>query len=83
MHAAAPAEAGARAYINSPRGARVENGTLEVSSIYQWFKADFGGSDAGVVAHLKRYAEPALAARLETITRIDRDSYDWTLNDAR
>ena len=77
------AEAGARAYINSPRGARVENGTLEVSSIYQWFKADFGGSDVGVVAHLKRYAEPALAARLETITRIDRDSYDWTLNDAR
>ena len=77
------AEAGARAYINSPRGARVENGTLEVSSIYQWFKADFGGSEAGVVAHLKRYAEPALAARLETITRIDRDSYDWTLNDAR
>ena len=77
------AEAGARAYINSPRGAREENGTLEVSSIYQWFKADFGGSEAGVVAHLKRYAEPALAARLETITRIDRDSYDWTLNDAR
>ena len=77
------AEAGARAYVNSPRGVRAENGMLKVSSIYTWFKADFGGSDAGVIAHLRRYAEPALAARLESITRIDGDSYDWSLNDAR
>jgi hypothetical protein len=77
------AEAGARAYVNSPRGVRVENGRLHVSSIYEWFKADFGGSDGGVIAHLKQYAEPALGARLETIARIDGDAYDWSLNDAR
>ena len=77
------AEAGARAYVNSSRGARIENGALEISSIYSWFKVDFGGSDAGVIAHLRRYAEPALAARLESITRIGGDSYDWSLNDAR
>ena len=77
------AEAGARAYVNSPRGVRVENGKLRVSSIYEWFKADFGGSDAGVIAHLKQFAEPVLAARLETISRMDDDGYDWSLNDAR
>ena len=77
------AEAGARAYVNSPRGVRVENGKLHVSSIYVWFKADFGESDAGVIAHVKQFAEPVLAARLETLSRIDDDGYDWSLNDAR
>jgi hypothetical protein len=77
------AEASARAYVNSPRGVRVDGGRLHVSSIYAWFKADFGGTDAGVIAHLTRYAEPALAAGLATVARIDGDSYDWSLNDAR
>jgi hypothetical protein len=44
---------GARAYVNHARGARVEDGKLYVSSLYQWFAADFGGDDAGVIAHLK------------------------------
>ena len=61
----------------------MENGKLHVSSIYVWFKADFGESDAGVIAHVKQFAEPGLAARLETISRIDDDGYDWSLNDAR
>ena len=41
-------EAAARAYVNHPRGVSVgANGAVRVSSIYQWFKADFGGDDAG------------------------------------
>ena len=75
-------DAGARAYINHPRGARVENGRLVVSSIYKWFKADFGGTDAGVIAHLKQYAAPALAAQLAGINDISDDQYDWSLNEA-
>ena len=73
--------AAAREYVNSPRGARIEDGKLIVSSIYVWYKKDFGGSDSGVIAHLKRYAEPELAARLATIERIGGDGYDWALND--
>lgn len=76
-------DAGARAYVNHPRGASVENGRLIVSSIYEWFKADFGGDDAGVIAHLKKYAEPKLAAQLAGIDRISDNRYDWALNDAR
>lgn len=76
-------EAGARAFVNHPRGARVENGKLYVSSLYEWFKADFGGNDAGVIAHLKRYAEPPLAAQLDGVRRISDDAYDWALNDCR
>jgi hypothetical protein len=75
-------DAGARAFVNHPRGVTVKSdGTLQVSSIYHWFKVDFGGTDAGVVAHLKQYAEPALKAKLDTITTVGGHAYDWALND--
>jgi len=76
-------EAGARAYVNHPRGARIEKGRLTVSSIYVWFQADFGGDDAGVIEHLKKYAEPALARQLAGVKRVSHDEYDWALNDAK
>ena len=71
----------ARDYINHPRGARVADGKLVVSSIYEWFQEDFGGNDAGVIAHLKTFAAPDLAAALAGVTDIDDDAYDWDLND--
>ncbi len=74
--------AAAREYVNHPRGARIESGRLVVSSIYVWFSEDFGGSDEGVIAHLKRYAEPDLLAGLAAAGRIDDFAYDWSLNDA-
>ena len=77
------AEANASAYVNSPRGARMEEGELYVSSIYEWFKSDFGGSDAGVIAHLKRYAGPELRKQLAGVDHSSGDDYDWTLNDAK
>ena len=71
---------GAVDYINHPRGASVENGRLIVSSIYDWFQADFGGSDSGVIRHLNRYADAKLKSELSGIDRIFDDHYDWTLN---
>lgn len=71
----------ARAFINHPRGARIDRGRLIVSSIYHWFKADFGGSDAGVVDHLKRFASQPKA--LDGIDRISDHGYDWRLNGVR
>ncbi|MGH8442421.1 MAG: DUF547 domain-containing protein [Nevskiaceae bacterium] len=75
-------DAGARAYVNHPRGASVEDGDLTVSSIYVWFQGDFGGGDAGVLAHLRQYAEPPLKKALADVRRISGHDYDWTLNDA-
>ncbi len=74
-------DAAARAYINSPRGARFEGNRLVVSSIYKWFREDFGGTEKGVLAHLRRYARPDLKARLKDTRRISRYVYDWRLND--
>jgi len=73
-------EAGATEYVNHPRGAQVVDGELLISSIYDWFKVDFGDTDEGVFAHLMKYAEPELAAALEGHESFD-DDYDWKLND--
>jgi hypothetical protein len=71
----------ARAFINHPRGVLVRpDGSLRVSSIYKWFKEDFGGTDAGVIAHLRRYAGPSLSAKLPAAVQSFDDDYDWGLN---
>ena len=72
-------ERGASDYVNHPRGVSVQEEGLTVSSIYEWFKEDFGGTDEGVLAHLKRYAKPELAEALDGYDRFDHD-YDWGLN---
>lgn len=73
----------ARAFVNHPRGARITgNGQLRVSSIYEWFKGDFGGDDAGVIAHLRQHGSEELRRRLATVTQVAGHGYDWTLNDA-
>jgi hypothetical protein len=72
---------GAREYINHPRGMSIEDGNLIVSSIYEWFQEDFGGSEEGVIDHLRRYAEPELRKKLKGFSTIYDDRYDWSLND--
>jgi hypothetical protein len=71
----------ARDFINT-RAVQVKNGKLIVSSIYVWFTEDFGGSEAGVLDHLRHYAAPPLAAKLAAFHKIAGDTYDWRLNDA-
>lgn len=74
-------EAAARAYVNHPRGVAVlDNGGLRVSSIYKWFRDDFGPNDQALVTHFKKYAGPELAARLTASSTIAEDHYDWSLN---
>jgi len=75
-------DAAARAYVNDPRGVTVrDDGQLRVSRIYKWFREDFGGSDAGVIAHLSRHADDELRAVIEAGARIRGHQYDWSLND--
>ena len=75
-------ERAAAEYVNHPRGFAVRGGSLTVSSIYTWYKSDFGGTDAGVIEHLRRHAAPEKRAALEGVTSVARNAYDWKLNDA-
>ena len=72
-------DAAARDFVNHPRGVAVIGPKkLKVSSIYKWFKDDFGG-DAGVLAHLRKYAGPKLLSALDAGATIAEDNYDWAL----
>lgn len=74
-------ERAARAYVNHPRGVRVEGKRLVASRIYEWYREDFTGQEGGLLGHLRRYAEPALAQSLQPFDRVARFAYDWSLND--
>ncbi len=71
----------ARDFVNHSRGVAVLPGNkLRVSSIYKWFREDFGADDAAVIAHFKKYAKPELAQQLAKVTTVSEDQYDWALN---
>ncbi|MES1926332.1 DUF547 domain-containing protein [Salinisphaera sp. T31B1] len=73
--------ANARDYINSAQGVSIDNDRVTVSSLYEWYAADFGSDEQSVVSHLRQFAAPALSARLDMLDRIDAYAYDWALND--
>ena len=70
----------ASAYINSPRGVVITPKGLKVSSIYKWFKEDFGGKD-GTLKHIRDYADADLAAAIDGGAKIVGYDYDWSLNE--
>lgn len=69
-------------FVNNPRGVSFTDGKLYVSSIYSWFRDDFGKSDSAVIDHLKRHAEAPLKDTLADTTQIAGYRYNWSLNDA-
>jgi len=74
-------EQGARDYVNHWRGAELLDEAFGVvSSIYYWYHEDFGNSDAGVLEHLRKYAEGDLADQLHDFDGSLDHEYDWTLN---
>ena len=75
-------DAAAHAYVNHPRGIRIEAGKIVASKIYSWFQEDFGNSETGVLAHVAAYAEAGLARALARFKEIHGYEYDWALNDA-
>lgn len=57
-------------------------GRLEVSSIFDWYKADFGGPDAAY-AFIKQYAPPTVRAEIEAQKKRRWSGvipWDWDLN---
>jgi len=67
--------------VNNPRGVTVTDKGLVVSSIYDWFEADFGGSKEAVIDHLLKYADKGLAQQIQANPKIRSYTYDWSLND--
>jgi hypothetical protein len=68
-------EAHAIAFINDPLRNRISNETLELSSIFNWFKGDFT-KDGTLPDYIKRYAATAVTDR----PKVSFMDYDWSLN---
>ncbi|RCK41396.1 DUF547 domain-containing protein [Thalassospira xiamenensis] len=77
----------ALAFIQDERAVRLaEDGSeIELSSIFDWYRSDFGKSDAAFSDHLARYAGLELATWLSVHGEdlpISFYHYDWSLNDS-
>lgn len=73
-------EQSAKHFINHARGVSFDAGRLTLSSIFDWYEEDFGGSQKSVIKHLQRYAHPDLANRLKDYRGSSAYNYDWKLN---
>jgi hypothetical protein len=77
-------EAAAYNYVNTPRGVQFrDDGKLILSSIYKWYRGDFGKTDTQVIAQIRRYADDELRVKLTETGKISGYYYDWALNDAK
>ena len=74
-------QASAREFINSPHGVRFEGDRLVLSSIFEWYRKDFGDTDRAMIAHLTGHADAPLRNRLLSSDRVAGHQYDWALND--
>lgn len=73
---------GARDYINHTRAVQfTSDGDLELSSIWKWFKSDFGTSEDNILKHIKRYAQPSLKQKLNNFKGSISYEYGWDLNE--
>ena len=74
-------EKAAEDFINHPRGVSFINNRLLVSSIYFWFMEDFGGTESGIIEHLRRYLNSGNLKKLDIVQKKIRHQYDWSLNE--
>ncbi len=71
----------ARSYINHPRGVDRDGRRLRLSSIYNWYKEDFGNRDE-LEVHLLQYADPESSEEIRGASGSIKYGYDWDLNEA-
>lgn len=73
---------GAKSFIQSERGASFEGNTLILSSLFDWYKEDFGTDRDKVVEFISLYSEPVVQKKLLNFKGGIKYQYDWKLNDA-
>lgn len=79
----AEAERLATAFAAHPRAVRRDDrDRLVVNSIFHWFEADFGGSEQGVLAHLRHIGGASVVDLLAGRHDYDAHAYDWAINAA-
>ncbi len=68
----------ARAFVNSDRGVRMGQGSVELSKIFDWYKDDFAKQGGAIDFINKRRTTP-----IPKDAKITYQNYDWALNEAK
>lgn len=71
---------GAVDYLEHPRGLRYEEGTLYLSSIFEWYGDDFGHDQAQLLNALSVYLNDESARDLKNYSGNIKYEYNWQLN---
>lgn len=76
--------ANAEAYLADTKQNRYDAGTktLYLSKIFEWYKDDFGGNDAGLIEFAKKHGPSSMKTALASASgvTVKFNEYDWTLN---
>lgn len=75
-------DAQVQAYLHHPRGLRVDERHVVLSSIFDWYRVDFADDEQGLRDWLAA-RRPDLANVIRDTRRTLRYDYDWRLNGAR
>ncbi len=73
-------DSAARSYLAHPRGLRIDDDTLHLSTIFKWFAEDFGDDREALLEWLAQYAPADMAASVRSWQGRIRYDYDWALN---
>ena len=70
--------AAAQRFISDKDNVDISGNTAEISELYRWNAAVFGGPE-GVLAHLKSRTAPEVQPTLAAVTRIKGYDFNWSL----
>ncbi len=71
----------AQSFVTHSRAATSSGTDVRLSSIYKWYREDFGGDDQAVLGHIRHHAQGDRRDDLDGASRIRGYDYDWSLND--
>jgi len=72
-----------RRALRTSRHLRVEDGTLHLTELFDWYEDDYLEEADSVREWLARYADPELQDRIRQTTETEFIDYDWDLNEPR
>ncbi len=67
-------------FVQHPRGVLLENGKLQASKLFEWYKSDFAKSDKTLLKVFARYSEDRKALFLLGFTGDIAYTHDWRIN---
>jgi len=67
-------------YVNHPRGIDIQQGNLQISTLFKWYADDFGSNQSEVLATLGKHTSREVTELLMNFSDSPSYAYDWSLN---